>query len=110
MQQFRVHYAAFQGSLCGKLCDIFQFILSYCTWSKEKKSFLHTYGDIYTVVNRLRTNLIFKQIALHIPRMGFALHMFVNDALPQMVDYHVACFSCSEEIPADSLQKTYPFE
>ena len=38
------------------------------------------------LVHRLRTNLIFKQIPLYIPRMGFVFHMFVNDALPQMVD------------------------
>ena len=30
MRQFRSHYAAFQGSLCGKLCNFFPFILSYC--------------------------------------------------------------------------------
>ena len=41
------------------------------------------------LVHRLRKNLIFNQIPLHIPRMGFVLHMFVNDALPQMVDLHV---------------------
>ena len=47
MQQFRAHYVAFQGSLCGisglimqeSICNVFQFILSYYTWSKEKKVF-----------------------------------------------------------------------
>ena len=50
-------------------------LLQYIAWSSEGCE---------------QTSLSFKQFPLHIPRMDFVVHMFVNDALPQMVDYHVA--------------------
>ena len=61
MQKFRAHYVAFQGSLCGKLCNFFQFILSYMyyTWSKEKKvNIFSTQLERY-LVHQLRTKLDF---------------------------------------------------
>ena len=75
MGQFRAHAGNYNAIF-------FQCILSYYTWSKEKNVF-STHLQKY-LVHRLRTNLIFKQIPLHIRCMGFELHMFVNDTLPQM--------------------------
>ena len=48
-----------------------QLISSYYTWSKGKK--------------------LLALLPLHFSSMGFGLQVFVNYALPQMVDYHVAC-------------------
>ena len=79
MRQFRADIRHFRAHHAGNYA-IFSvhFKLLYNGLRRKKVFCTHLWR--YSV-HGLRTNLIFKQIPLHIPHMGFILHV-CHDALP----------------------------